>query len=179
MRRIGEITDAQADWLEISFCRPKDCETCHACEGGQEATTLRLPRAGHSASVGDLAAVDLPTGTVVKASLLAYALPLAGLLGGMGLGLLIGGSGAQTLMALCGAAGLALCVALVALTERRRRRSEKWQPQLVRILPKSMYAGLAEEASGRSIAGDAAVGPDTGAAGGQAGADHPAEKKGV
>ena len=135
MERVGEVTRVTGDQLEITFCRPEDCEKCHACEGGQESVVLTLRG---TAEVGDYACVALPTGTVVKASLLAYALPVAGLFGGMGLGAALFPD-AMALQALTGAAGLLLCLGGVWLTERRRRDSAAWQPLLVRILPRAAY----------------------------------------
>ncbi len=139
MRRIGEITaDCGAEW-EVTFCRPEDCANCHACEGGQEATSIRVGKEGFPAALGDWACVDLPTGTVVKASLLAYALPIAGLLAGLLLGTLFPAEDTSLISALCGLAGLGLCVGAVALGDRHRRSSSAWQPKLVRVLPRAVY----------------------------------------
>ena len=43
MERIGEITAMDGDVAEVTFCREKDCGQCHACEGGEKRTVLRLP----------------------------------------------------------------------------------------------------------------------------------------
>ena len=132
MEKIGEITAADRATFEVTFCRPEDCGHCHACEGGQKPTVLRVDRAGQTAAIGDLAEVQLPTGTVVKASLLAYALPVAGLMGGMALGSVKGNAWA----AVSGAIGLGICVAIVALTEKKRKGNPRWQPTLVRVIPR-------------------------------------------
>ena len=50
MERIGEVTRVDGKWLEITFCRPSDCDKCHACMGGNQTTTLRLQG---KAKVGD------------------------------------------------------------------------------------------------------------------------------
>ena len=72
MERLGEVTKVDGKWLEITFCRPSDCDKCHACMGGAKTTTLRLEG---SAAVGDKALVSMPDSTITQASLLAYALP--------------------------------------------------------------------------------------------------------
>ena len=143
MQKIGEITAADRGTLEVTFCRPEDCGHCHACDGGQKPTVLRLSSAGQTCSVGDFAEVELPTGTVVKASLLAYALPVAGLMGGMALGSLRGNAWA----AVGGAIGLVICLAIVALTEKNRKNNPKWQPTLVRIIPRTWFSKEATQES--------------------------------
>ena len=135
MEKVGEITGIRNGQLEISFCRPKDCGHCHACEGGQKPTVIRVDGEGR---VGDYAAVELPTATVAKASLLAYAVPMGGLLLGMLAGKAIGGGGVAG-TAIGGGVGFALCVATVAVTEKARRASPKWQPKLTKVFPKELY----------------------------------------
>ncbi len=131
MERLGEVTKVEGKWLEITFCRPSDCEKCHACMGGDKMTTLRLEG---KANVGDKALVELPASTVTQASMIAYGLPLAGMLIGMLAGdqyIPLGGS----LGALIGAAvGLALPLTYLLITERRRRADPKWTPQIKRII---------------------------------------------
>ena len=41
MDRLGEVTKVDGKWLEITFCRPSDCDKCHACMGGNKTPTLR------------------------------------------------------------------------------------------------------------------------------------------
>ena len=98
--------------------------------------------------VGDLAAVELPTGTVVKASLLAYALPMAGLMGGMGLGALLFEKNSSIGAAILGFMGLAACLLAVFLTEKKRRTSAQWQPVLTRVLPQELYKKSTENEKG-------------------------------
>ena len=133
MERTGEVTAVRGEWLEVTFCRPADCEHCHACAGGQKETRLTVRG---SAKPGDLAVVEMPQARVMKASAIAYAIPLAGLLLGLVLGSALfpqSGEGAGAIGALV---GLGLAVAGVALTEGIRRKNPAWQPQLREIIPK-------------------------------------------
>ena len=132
MERLGEVTKIDGKWLEITFCRPSDCDKCHACMGGSKTTTLRLEG---KANLGDSVLVEMPASTVTTASLMAYGLPLAGLLGGMMLGnALIPLE--DSLGALVGAvAGLALALGYLLTTEKKRRHDPKWTPQIKRIIP--------------------------------------------
>ena len=132
MERIGEVTRVDGKWLEITFCRPSDCDKCHACMGGNQTTTLRLQGKG---KVGDKALVSMPDSTITQASLIAYGLPLAGLL----IGMLAGDAlipAENSLGALIGAAvGLAIPLIGLIATERSRKNNPKWSPQLIRIIP--------------------------------------------
>ena len=134
MEKTGEVTAVHGDWLEVTFCRPSDCDKCHACMGGPNTTTLRLQG---KANVGDSVLVELPASTVTKASALAYGLPLAGLLAGM----LLGDTFIpmeNSLGALIGAVvGLALPLIYLLVSEKKRRSNPKWTPQIKRIIPMS------------------------------------------
>ncbi len=132
MERLGEVTKVDGKWLEITFCRPSDCDKCHACMGGNKTTTLRLEG---KANLGDSVLVELPASTVTKASAIAYGLPLAGILVGMMLGnALIPLE--NSLGALIGAVvGLAIPLAYLFVSEKTRRNNPKWTPQIKRIIP--------------------------------------------
>ena len=132
MERLGEVTKVDGKWLEVTFCRPSDCEKCHACMGGDKTMTVRLEG---KAQVGDKALVTLPDSTITQGALLAYALPLAGMLIGMLAGdALLPLEGA--LGAIIGAAvGLALPLIYLLVTEKKRRSNPKWMPQLKRVIP--------------------------------------------
>ena len=141
MVKVGEITAVKGDLLEVTFCRDEDCGHCHACDG-KSATPMKIKVPG-SGSVGDYAAVELPTGTVAQAALMAYGLPIAGILGGMLLGTAVGGNlGA----AIGGGIGFVLAIVLVRVTESRRQRSGQWQPMLQEVLPRSLYEKKEEAA---------------------------------
>ncbi len=132
MERLGEVTRVDGKWLEITFCRPSDCDKCHACMGGAKTTTLRLEG---KAKVGDKALVTLPDSTVDKAAFTAYGIPLAGLLIGMFAGEKLIPLG-NSLGALIGAAaGLALPLLWLIGTERKRKNDPRWTPQIKRIIP--------------------------------------------
>lgn len=134
MQRMGEVTAIHGDLLEITFCRPSDCEKCNACHGGQKAATIWVPG---QACLGDGAVVEMPTATVVQASALAYGLPLAGLLAGAAAGTLLFPAHADASGCLGGLAGLGLMLLLVRITEIQRKNDPRWKPQLVEIIPQA------------------------------------------
>ncbi len=132
MERLGEVTRVDGKWIEVTFCRPSDCDKCHACMGGNKTTTLRLEG---KAKVGDTALVSMPDSTITQASLIAYGLPLAGLL----IGMLAGDAlypAENSLGAFVGAAiGLAIPLIGLIATERSRKNNPKWSPKLIRVIP--------------------------------------------
>ena len=132
MERTGEVKAVDGEWLEIQFCRPADCEKCNACHGGDKVMSLRIKG---TAKVGDKAVVYLPPSAVTKASLIAYAIPAAGLL----LGILLGDALFPTESSLGGVigglTGMAVPAIILLLTERFRKADPRWTPQLVRVIP--------------------------------------------
>ena len=142
MERTGTVTAVRGEWLDIAFCRPSDCGKCNACLGGKSQTTLRVKGEAH---VGDSAVVSMPRKSMLRATALAYLLPLIGLLAGMiGFSLLFpqmgdGGAG------LGAAVGLGLALLIVWITEGHRRRDPAWQVHLVRVIPGGDAADHADD----------------------------------
>ncbi|MGN0777842.1 MAG: SoxR reducing system RseC family protein [Aristaeellaceae bacterium] len=134
MERIGEVTAVRGEWLEITFCRPKDCEKCNACGGQQKQSVLTLKG---RAKVGDSAVVELPTNTFMQASLMAYTMPLVCMLGGLFLGAALFPATKELAGGIGAALGLGVSGLTLFITEKRRRANPKWQPQLTRIIPQT------------------------------------------
>ena len=133
MERNGEVTAVRGEMLEMTFCCPADCEKCNAGHGGGKQTTLTLKG---QADLGDLAVVDMPVKTLMEASALACGLPLVGLLAGMFIGASLFSGSSDLGGAIGAAAGLAVSLIPLVLTERRRRADPRWQPRLVEIIPR-------------------------------------------
>lgn len=132
MERTGEVTAVRGEWLEVTFCRPADCEKCNACGIGQKQATMMVRG---KANLGDQAVVSMPTATVMHASLLAYVLPLIGLLVGLFAGMSLFPQAENAAALTGGLIGLAIPLVCVVLTEKRRRQSSRWQPTLVEVIP--------------------------------------------
>lgn len=98
--------------------RPEACMSCRACEYGQRSETLvELPKGKYRE--GDTVEMELERGRLSKASLLAYGIPLAGLLAG----LVIGNAARLTepLQAVTAVAGALLGFGALKLLEPRFR----------------------------------------------------------
>lgn len=133
MERTGEVIAAQGEKITVAFCRPADCEKCGVCQGGRAQTQLTLKG---KAQVGDRVVVDMPTGNVLKATALAYVVPLVGLIGGMLIGYVLSPSpDSVNLSALIGGgAGLGLALLVIRLADKKIRLNRAWHPQLLRVI---------------------------------------------
>ncbi|MCR4884743.1 MAG: SoxR reducing system RseC family protein [Clostridiales bacterium] len=136
MKRIGEIKEIHGQKMTVEFCNHESCENCHGCEGGQSSAVLELDASGR---VGDFAEVEMPTGNVVKASLLVYIFPLLGFLGGMGIGEALLPQYSPLSSALLGALFLLFVVFWVHAGEKKRAANPVWHPTLVRIIPRNLH----------------------------------------
>lgn len=132
MEQVGEVTAVRNGMLEITFCRPEECEKCHGCAGHHKPSVIRMPG---EAKVGDAAVVSMPDNVLVKASLLGYILPIAGLLIGMVIAYLAFAN--DYAAAIGGVAGLGLALLVVLLTEKKRRANADWQPKVTKIIPRT------------------------------------------
>ncbi len=132
MKRPGEVTQARNGMLQVTFCRPDACQSCGACEGGKKEHVIWVRG---EAKVGDIAVVDMPDRTVVRASLIAYGVPLVFLL----LGLVLGSAlfpGNDLAAALGACIGLGGSLLVLKLTEKFRAGKPGWTPELVDVLEK-------------------------------------------
>lgn len=113
--------------LMAEVLRPEACEACKACKYGRQARHLvKLPPGDYRE--GDMVELTLEDGNVGRASILAYGLPLLGLLSGLGLGTLIGGS--ELSQALGALIMLAVSYGALRLLEPRLRKSGAFTPEI-------------------------------------------------
>ncbi len=137
MRQPGEITEVKKGMMEITFCRKEACAVCNACEGGKKEHKIWVRGTGR---VGDIAVVEMPDQIVVRASAMAYGVPLAGLLAGLLAGSAL--SQESTAGMLIGAAlGLGAGLMTLKLTEKKRSGHPDWNPRVVEILERGGTAG--------------------------------------
>lgn len=128
----GEVIAKEQDTLSIRFERPAACENCKACDGSKHhRLTIKIKG---DAKVGDQVVVAMPEGQVAKASLLAYTVPLIGLLAGLFLGFALGRTDGAA--AIGGAGGLCLSLLLVWGLNKRIAGRTEWTPRLISVLPK-------------------------------------------
>ena len=116
IRQPGTVLRVDGDLAWVECERGAPCAACPgraACEvtalsGAPSPHRLRARCGAHRPAPGSEVVVGIPPGTLLRAALIAYAMPLAALLAGAGLGSL-GGTAASAAGAALGlAAGVAL-----------------------------------------------------------------------
>ena len=130
MLRTGKVVAAHGGELEVCFERPEACAHCGACGGQKEETLVKIPG---DVPVGRWIDVDMPEGQVLKASLLAYVIPLLMLLLGLALGELLFQT--ETWAALLGILCMGASWFVLRLIDRRMRARAGWHPQIVAVHP--------------------------------------------
>ena len=129
MVRTGKVVDAGSGTIDVCFERPEMCAQCGACMGHKpHEETVRIKG---KASVGDYVNVEMPDAKIVKVSLIAYIIPLAGLL----IGLLFGQAvlKADLWAAVFGLAGLGGGILITRVFDKKLGAQKAWQPRLLGI----------------------------------------------
>jgi positive regulator of sigma E activity len=137
MVRKGKVVGVSEGHLSIEFERPQACKECHQCDGSRHAHRVLLPGRGN---IGDRVSVEMPEGSIAKASLLAYTVPLALVLGGLLAAEFLRpavapGMSADGFAAICAGVGLLLALVYLRLIDGRIRGKKRWMPQIVSVEP--------------------------------------------
>ena len=128
MLRSGKVVAAENGVLEVCFERPEACAHCGQCGGQKAETFVKIPG---SAPVGRWIDVDMPEGQVLKASMLAYVMPLLMLLGGLALGSVMFKNDLYS--ALTGIVCMGLSWLILRFVEKRMKAKSVWQPRVVNV----------------------------------------------
>lgn len=131
MLQTGKVVSAENGIMEVCFERPEACAHCGAC--GQKAESLvRIPG---DAPVGSRIQVDMPEKQVLKASLIAYVIPLLLLLAGISLGSMLFEQ--QALSAVTGIVLMAASFFILRWIDKKTSRKAGWTPRVVKVIEES------------------------------------------
>lgn len=133
MLRTGRVISALDGKIEVCFDRPEACEHCGACTG-QKGHTLVVIES--DAPLGCFVDVDMPAAQVLKASLMAYVIPLAMLLLGIALGSVLFQQ--EYLWAILGILFMLASWGILRLIESGLKKKEIWQPRVVKVYPEGV-----------------------------------------
>lgn len=128
MLRTGRVVETGEGQVSVCFERPEACARCGACAGGKHHTVVWVPG---QAPVGSWVDVEMPDRRVLKASALAYVLPLAALLAGI-----LGGTvlfESEAFWALLGLICMGLAWAALRWIDGRMGKKSGWQPRIAAI----------------------------------------------
>ncbi|NMD37311.1 MAG: SoxR reducing system RseC family protein [Christensenellaceae bacterium] len=132
MIRTGKVIANNNGNCEIEFVRLEACGKCRGCNLNNTPARLTMPG---NYNVGDFVDVSLPNEQFLKATAVAYLIPLIGLLVGLVLGSVIPKyfdmktSDVTTLIG--GVSGLALSMLGLGVSERLRKKPAAWEPFIV------------------------------------------------
>ncbi len=137
MIRTGFVKEKKGERLRVCFERPDSCEGCKGCGKGFLPKKELLTVFGE-AEVGDMVEVQLPEGQLLKATLLAYVLPLLFLVAGLVLGMLARLGDAITVV--LAFVGLFVGYALARAADMRLRARPQWRPTVIKAYPAAQNA---------------------------------------
>ena len=131
MVKFGQVTayNEKTGVATITYIRPEACAKCGACGGLSQTSSIDLKA---ECEVGNWVKVVLPDSRFMKATLVAYIIPLIGFLAGLFAGnALFGGN---ELWALGGSLiGLAVCLLGMKLNEKRIAGKPEWTPHVAQV----------------------------------------------
>jgi len=128
MLQVGKVIGARKGLLEICFERPEACQHCGACGGSKQLSAVKIPG---DAPIGSTVAVEMPEVGVLRASLLAYVIPLCMLLAGVALGALLFQQ--EALAAVCGLGLMGASYLVLKAIDRKIKGRPGWQPKIVAV----------------------------------------------
>jgi len=111
--------------LMAEVVRSEACQQCRACNFGQQERVY-IDIGSLKCAEGDEVTIEINDGSVSKASVMTYGLPVATLFVGLVIGSAV--SGRDYIQALCALGGLAIGLALVKLIDRRIKKSGRYRP---------------------------------------------------
>ena len=113
--------------LMAKVVRSEACQACRACNFGQQERVY-IDIGDLQCAEGDKVTVDIDEGSVSRASVVAYGLPVAAMFAGLLLGTLI--SDTDYVQALCALAGLAVGLAAVKVIDKKLKKTGRYTPKV-------------------------------------------------
>ena len=146
MIRQGKVVQADQGSVKICFDRLEACGHCGMCSGGRQDQVVTLKG---SAKPGDLVDVEMPDAKVLKASAIAYLIPIVGLTAGLWAGTTLSPQN-ELVVLVYGLAGLGISFGGLKALDRRLGRSLFWRPRITAVYPaveETVTTGHAQKAA--------------------------------
>lgn len=130
MKQLGQVTEYNTRTGEatIIYARPDACDKCGACGTSSKTGSIRLHA---QLSPGNWVRVELPDNRFIKATALAYGMPLVALLIGLGVGFFLGGTDLWALLG--GLITLGFSVLILHHLEKRMKQNKVWTPHIAQV----------------------------------------------
>ena len=130
MTNKGIVTQVNGEMLTVVFERREACGDCHACMHGSTDCAKHTIQIRGTADVGDEIVVEMDESHVIAASAVAYMIPCAGFLIGIGSGYALGFS--EPVMALCAVAGTAVAYLVMRMLDPIFSKG-RWEQKIVSV----------------------------------------------
>lgn len=122
MKRTATVVSVKGT-LMAETVRSEACGDCRACDfGRKEKMHYTLPEGDYK--VGDKVELEIADASLPRAALVAYGIPLIGVIIGLTVGSLF--TGAEWARSITGVVGLFAGIAALKLTEKKRLQKEKY-----------------------------------------------------
>jgi positive regulator of sigma E activity len=129
MVRMGQVVEIKKNMLMVCFDRPEACHNCGACMTEKHTSLIAVEG---EAQVGDTVDVEMPDAKVVKASALAYMIPLGGLLTGLFAGNTLF-TGNDVAIMLSGLMWMLISWLGLRMLDARLGRKKEWKPRVIAV----------------------------------------------
>ena len=130
MTNKGIVTEVNGEMLTVVFERREACGDCHACMHGSSDCAKHTIQIRGTADVGDEIVVEMDESHVMAASAVAYMIPFAGFVIGIGGGYALGFS--EPVMALCAVAGTAVAYLVMRMLDPIFSKG-RWEQKIVSV----------------------------------------------
>lgn len=130
LRTVGTVKELNGSSATVVFKRTNACGDCHACVsfGSDMAETELKNTLG--AKAGDRVSIELHSGSVFKAGLILYGIPLVALMIGAFLGSLIG----NLFTAVFGIGAAVLAFLVIHFLDPKLNKNGQFDPRMIAIV---------------------------------------------
>ena len=130
MTNKGIVKEVNGEMITVVFERHEACGDCHAWHMGSTNCAKHTITIKGKADVGDEIVVEMDESHVIAASAVAYMIPFAGFLIGIGSGYALGFS--EPVMALCAVAGTAVAYLVMRMLDPIFSKG-RWEQKIVSV----------------------------------------------
>ena len=136
MTNKGIVTQVDGEMLTVIFERHEACGDCHACMHGSTDCAKHTVKIRGKAEVGDEIVVEMDDSQVMAASAMAYLIPFAGLMLGLGAGWWLGGMQSainrELVAAACAVLGTAAAYCIMRVLDPKLSKG-RWEQRIVSV----------------------------------------------
>ncbi len=141
MKEYGTVTAVHGRKAQVTIARSAMCGDCGACQVGRENLTMEASAENQAgAKPGDEVAVEMEFTNVMKATGIAYGIPLVMMLIGGALGWIFGpGLGFDQVLASFWTGILFIAVSYIFIKKKKKRGAfkSKYNPVITEIMPEN------------------------------------------